>query len=313
MPIYISGSLAIDRIMHFADNFDKFLLPEKLHRLNVSFTVDDLVERWGGTAGNIAYTLALLGEKPTILATVGKDFGEYAEHLRSLNLSLDGIRILPDQFTSGCYVITDKKTNQITSFYPAAMNQPIDYDLSKIKATDLVIVSPGNLDDMQVLPNVFREQHVPFIYDPGQAIPALMSSQSSGEAIIKGMAGAAFIITNDYELEMILKATKKTRAEIRAMTNCLITTLGEKGSLIWEKEEYAIQAVPPNRIVDPTGCGDSFRAGLLKGLVSGYSLRKSAQLGATCASFCIEYAGTQEHYFNRESFLKRHKSAFDER
>lgn len=312
MSIYVSGSLAFDRIMSFPDTFDAHILPEKLHILNVSFLIDDLVVKRGGCAGNIAYSLALMGERPRILACAGKDFGEYARYLESLGLPVDGIRILPDEFTPGCYLITDKNNNQINGFYPAAMRHPVTWPFTDAGPADWAIVSPGNLEDMRTLPRIFREKKVRYIYDPGQQIPALISASSAaGDALTDAIGGSAMLVTNDYELEMIMKATGKTRAELRGLTGCLITTLGERGSVVWEgPESCAIGVAAPLRVSDPTGAGDAFRSGLLKGLVHSLDVRDAARLGATCASFCVEHRGTQEHSFTLESFMTRHRNAF---
>lgn len=314
MAIFISGSLAFDRIMRFPGAFEECILPDQLHKLNVSFMIDAMVEKRGGTAGNIAYSLALMGEHPYILAAVGKDFSGYATFLQSLGLPLDGIRVLPEEFTPSCYLITDKNNNQINSFYPAAMSYPAEVKaLEKAGSQDWVIVSPGNLEDMQIFPKLCRERKIPFIYDPGQGIPALLALASEGAVILEGLRGAALTVTNEYEIEMIMKACGKTRAEIRALCGGLITTLGEKGSLLEVGDlRLIIPAVPPLNVQDPTGAGDSFRSGLLKGLVHGLSLPNAAKMGAVCATFCVEQQGTQEHTFTLETFVARHRATFGE-
>lgn len=308
MAIYIAGSLAFDRIMTFPGRFDDHILPDKLHILNVSFLIDDLVEKRGGTAGNIAYTLALLGEKPLILGAVGKDFEGYAAALTDMGLSLEGIRRLPDAFTAGCYLITDANNNQINGFHPAAMKYACDYAFPVTEhQTDWGIVSPGNLDDMRTLPRLFRDKGIRYIYDPGQQIPAL-----SGDDLLDAITGSAFLVTNDYELEMICKSAKRTRAEIRQLTGCLITTLGDQGSIVHGSTVRTVGVAKPARVLDPTGAGDAYRSGLLKGLTQGLDPVQSAKIGATCASFCVEHQGTQEHTFGQDSFVQRHQTAFGE-
>ena len=309
MTIHIAGSLAFDRIMSFSGNFDDHILPEKLHILNVSFYIDDLVEKRGGTAGNIAYSLALLGEKPRILAAAGKDFADYAGALQRLGLPVDGIRVLPDKLTAGCYLITDKKNNQINGFHPAAMSQSCAADFhTPHPDKDWAIVSPGNIEDMILLPRLFKEQGLPYIFDPGQQIPTL-----SGDQLVAAIEGSAFLVTNDYELEMICRQSGRTRAEIRALTGCLITTLGEKGSLVDANgESVSVRAAHLDRVADPTGAGDAFRSGLLKGMLCGLSPLAAARVGATCASYCVECYGTQEHHFTCEAFTARHKASFGE-
>ena len=222
MSIYVAGSLAFDRIMSFNGAFADHILADKLHILNVSFLIDGLVEKRGGCAGNIAYTLALMGEKPLILATAGKNFSEYGAFLESKGISLEGVRVMKDEFTASCTLITDKNNNQINGFHPAAMGFPCEYAFPHPDASaDWGIVSPGNLDDMKALPRLFREKGIRYIYDPGQQIPAL-----SGDDLLDAITGSALLVTNDYELEMISKATQRTRAELRALTGGVITTLG---------------------------------------------------------------------------------------
>ncbi len=308
MAIYISGSLAFDRIMNFPGGFEDHILPDKLKILNVSFLIDGLVERRGGTAGNIAYTLSLLDEKPYILASAGRDFAEYSHYLGSLGLPLEGVRRIPSEHTASCYLITDKSNNQINAFHPAAMKFSCDFAFASTgHENSWAIVSPGNLDDMRGLPKKFRELGIPYIYDPGQQIPAL-----SGDDLLDGIAGSNFMVSNDYELEMVCKSTQKTRAEIRQLTKCLITTLGDQGSIVHTTTMRTIDIAKANVVVDPTGAGDAYRAGLLKGLTLGFDPVRSAYLGATCSSFCVECQGTQEHTFDKESFAKRYEAAFGE-
>ena len=308
MSIYVAGSLAFDRIMSFNGAFADHILADKLHILNVSFLIDGLVEKRGGCAGNIAYTLALMGEKPLILATAGKNFSEYGAFLESKGISLEGVRVMKDEFTASCTRITDKNNNQINGFHPAAMGFPCEYAFPHPDASaDWGIVSPGNLDDMKALPRLFREKGIRYIYDPGQQIPAL-----SGDDLLDAITGSALLVTNDYELEMISKATQRTRAELRALTGGVITTLGEQGSVIDNGERGSVGIAAPKTVADPTGAGDSFRSGLLKGLLHGLDVPASARLGATCASYCIEHQGTQEHVFTYEDFAARHRAAFHE-
>ncbi len=305
MSIYISGSLAYDRIMNFPGKFSDHILPDKIHILNVCFLIDRLEEKRGGTAGNIAYSLALLGEKPKILATVGKDFGRYAKEFEELGLPMDGIRQLNDQFTAGAYITTDQSDNQITGFNPAAMNHPCGYTFHGVSPKDLAIVSPGNLDDMVGLPQTFRTRGIRYIFDPGQQITAL-----SAEAMLSCIKGAYILVANDYELELIMQATGRTKADLLTMTDCIITTLGEQGSTIDNGNLTMVEAVPAQKVLDPTGAGDAYRAGLLKGLAQGLDILGAARLGATCASFCVEQYGTQEHTFDTETFTARHQATF---
>ena len=307
MSIYISGSLAYDRIMNFPDKFSNHILPDKLHILNVCFLVQDLEERFGGTAGNIAYSLALLEEKATVLATAGSDFERYQHWLNKHGIGQDGIVTVKDNPTASAYITTDYADNQITAFNPGAMNVATNGHFTRFDTQDgLAIVSPGNLEDMQKYPEIYREKKIPFIYDPGQNIPAL-----SGDQLKSMIKGSRILIANDYELSMIMEATGLDKNGLLQLTSAIITTLGEEGCIVTEQSsEQKIPAVKVSDAQDPTGCGDAFRSGLIKGLRLGKDLAESAQLGATCASFCVQRKGTQEHHFTMDEFWQRHASTF---
>lgn len=307
MQIFISGSLAFDRIMTFPDKFSNHILPDKIHILNVCFLVDGLDERFGGTGGNIAYSLALLGEKSVLLSQVGKDFAAYDAWLQKHGIAVDGIRTIDQEFTAGAYITTDQSDNQITGFNPGAMKYPSQFDMTKIDASEaLGIISPGNLGDMMDHPKYYRENNIPFIFDPGQQIPAF-----SGEELAEAFDGAEILITNDYELEMIMKSTGKTKDEIVDSVAYLITTLGEEGSLVNCKgEETKVDSVPVSEVLDPTGAGDAYRSGLLKGLSMGKPVVEAAKIGSVCAAYAVEKRGTQEHSFTMEEFTKRYEESF---
>lgn len=307
MRIFVSGSLAYDRIMDFPGRFADHILPEKLHVLNVCFMVNGLTEKFGGTAGNIAYNLALLGERPLILATAGHDFGRYRQWLEKNGLSLEGIRIIPEEFTACAYITTDQSDNQITGFNPGAMKYRSLYQFNSLRPEEaLAIISPGNLDDMLAYSQICREKKIPYIFDPGQSIPAF-----SGERLLEMLTGSSLTVCNDYELEMICRKTGLALQELEEKTGALIVTLGEHGSIIHlNRETIRIPAVPASRTLDPTGAGDAYRAGLIKGLVLKKPLAIAAQMGATCASFAVEYHGTQEHTFTEEEFRQRYERQF---
>ena len=307
MAIYVSGSLAFDRIMTFPGNFQDHILMDKLHMINVSFMVDGMDERRGGCAGNIAYTLALLGEKPLIVAAAGRDFESYALMLSAHGLPLDGIRRAEDVFTALCYITTDLNSNQITGFYPGAMALPAEYDFPGVDARqDIAIVSPGNVEDMRRLPRMYREKGVPYIFDPGQQLPVLTS-----EELLEAIEGCLACITNDYELNMICKATGKSEDEIAARASWLVTTLGAEGAQVrGQGENVRIAPVPIDKVLDPTGAGDAHRAGLIKGLVNGLSMPEAAKLGSVSASFALEKLGTQEHVITPAAFRQRYEAVF---
>lgn len=307
MRILVCGSLAFDRIMPFPGRFSDHILPDKIHILNVCFLVNGLDEKFGGTAGNIAYSLALLGEKPEIVGCAGKDFAPYARWLEELGLPLTGIRRIPEEHTAGAYITTDLSDNQITGFNPGAMKHPALFDFSGCNpAGTLAIVSPGNVADMIDSPRTFRRLGIRYIFDPGQQITAL-----SGPDLLEAITGSFLLVTNDYELELIMKATGQTKAQLLARTGGILTTLGEQGSVFCQGEsETRIVPARVDAAADPTGAGDAFRAGLIKGLVLGRSVPAAALMGSVCAAYAVERRGTQEHRFTWKEFTGRYQENF---
>jgi adenosine kinase len=307
MRILVSGSLAYDRIMSFPGSFADHILPDKIHILNVCFLVEGLEEKFGGTAGNIAYCLRLLGETPTIVASAGKDFAAYEAWLRHCGIALDGIRRVNSEFTAGAYITTDKADNQITGFNPGAMKHRAEYPVDEADPADTIaIVAPGNLEDMQDFPRRYKAKGIPCMVDPGQNITAF-----SGEQLTEMLTNATYLISNDYELELIQNATKLTQAEIVARCGSVITTLGENGSVIRQgSQEIAVPPCPVTDVKDPTGAGDAFRAGLIKGLALGKSLPEAAKLGSVSAAYAVEKHGTQEHAFTWQEFCDRYAAVF---
>jgi adenosine kinase len=307
MRIFVSGSLAYDRIMDFPGRFVDHILPEKIHILNVCFMVNGLLERFGGTAGNIAYNLALLGERPLILATAGKDFAPYLDWLRQLGLPLEGVKDIPQEFTAGAYITTDLADNQITGFNPGAMKYASEYEFDGLHAASaLAIVAPGNLEDMLTYTRFYKARRVRYIFDPGQSIPAW------GKDDLEEMAaGAMALIANDYELEMFRQKTGLSEAEILRRTPMVIVTRGEQGAQLLSPDgKVAIPAARAQKVLDPTGAGDAFRAGLLKGLTLDLSWEEAARLGAVLASFSVEQPGTQEHRVDSQDFWERFEANF---
>lgn len=305
--IYISGSLAYDRIMKFPDRFANHILPDKIDNLNVAFVVGGLEERFGGTAGNIAYSLALLQESPLILATAGRDFDQYQDRLTELGLSLEGIRRVTEELTAGAYITTDEDDNQITVFNLGAMKFPTFFEIDPIDSHEkIAIVSPGNVEDMQRFCQAYRECGLKYIFDPGQ-----QTTLFSGEELLTMLTGSYILITNAYELEMIMNAAGLDRNKLLNKAENIITTLGASGSAIYTQDnEYQIGSAKADKVADPTGAGDCFRSGLIKGLTTGKSLVESAQMGATAASFSVEHLGTQEHHFTLDQFWARYEKNF---
>jgi adenosine kinase len=302
MNIIVSGSIAYDRIMDFPGYFSEHILPEKIHVLNVSFTVNGLKERFGGTAGNIAYSLKLMGEDPIIVAAVGKDYHRYFEWLNRHRISTEFIKIIQDDFTSSAYITTDLADNQITGFHPGAMKFTTELNLDSFPSRDTIfIISPGNLEDMLHYSGLCKEKEIDYIFDPGQSLPLFKAAD-----LIECIRGCRLLICNDYELDMILKKTGFSRKDLLNLTETLIVTRGEHGSTINTAEGIVeIAAVKPRRVVDPTGAGDAYRGGLLSGLVHRKNLEQSARMGSTCSSFCVECIGTQEYGFTPSEFAER--------
>ncbi|BCB95082.1 carbohydrate kinase [Dissulfurispira thermophila] len=309
MNIYISGSMAYDRIMDFPGKFSDHILPDKIHILNVCFTVNGMVEKFGGTAGNIAYSLSLLGEKPIIIATIGKDYERYFEWLKKNNISTEGIKIVDEEFTACAYITTDKADNQITGFNPGAMKYQSGYEFKNPESKDsLIIIGPGNLQDMRKYAKIAKDRGIKCICDPGQSL-----TQWDGDSLTEWIDGSYMLITNDYELELIIKMTRIDKRRLLKMTKIIITTLSERGSLISTSEgDVQIPAVKISEILDPTGAGDAYRSGLIKGLAMGKDIETSAKMGAVAAAYAIERYGTQEHYFTYNEFVERYRSNFGE-
>lgn len=295
--------------MNFSGKFMDSILPDQLHNLNVSFFINKVDEKLGGNAGNIAHTLALLGEKSLILASAGKDFSRYAEVLEQRGLSLEGIVVQENELTASAYIMTDQMNNQITGFHAAAMQAQTVYDFPHLDPEkDIALIGPSNPDDMKRHAAFYKERGVRYIFDPSQQLPMF-----DKEALLACINGAYLLSGNDYEIQLIINITEKTREElVELTTRGVITTLGEKGCLVSEKgeEERRIDAVPVYSVVDPTGAGDAHRAGLIKGLLLTQPLPECARLGSTCAAFCIEAAGTQGHDFSIDDFFRRHSAAF---
>jgi len=307
MRILVFGSLAYDRIMTFPGRFADHILPDKIHVLSVCFVLGGLTEKFGGTAGNIAYTLGLLGDSPTIISSAGKDFEPYAAWLAKQGLTMQGIRRVQDELTAGAYITTDQSDNQITAFNPGAMKMQAGFALDGLDPSDtLGIIAPGCLADMEHYCAAFKERGIPFFFDPGQNITAF-----SGPKLAQMLTGANYLITNDYEMELILTATGLSKADVLDRVGTLITTLGEEGSVLNVKgSETRIPAAKVRGVKDPTGAGDAYRAGLLRGLAQGKPLPVAARMGAVTAAYCVERHGTQEHVFSQDEFRARYEESF---
>ena len=304
MNIIVSGSLAYDRIMDFPGHFAEHILPEKIHVLNVCFQVNGMKEKLGGTAGNIAHALALMGEKPIISATIGHDYQRYFEWLWKNGISTDNIKIIEDEFTAGAYITTDRADNQITGFNPGAMRFSSSLDFDKLNPREtLIIVSPGNLADMINYPQACKERGIGYIFDPGQSLPTW-----DAKDLILAIEGCRVLICNDYELDLIISKTGMKKEFLLERAGIIITTLGELGSRVSTVDrEINIPVVKAKKVEDPTGAGDSYRGGLISGLIRGKDIEESARMGSVCASFAVECYGTQEYRFTPEELEERLK------
>jgi adenosine kinase len=307
MDIIVSGSMAYDRIMDFPGHFSDHILPEKIHALNVCFQVDGMKEKFGGTAGNIAYALTLMGERPKISATIGRDYHQYFKWLEKNGISNDTIKIIDNEFTASAYITTDKADNQITGFNPGAMKYSSSLDFDKLHPKEtLMIISPGNLEDMVNYPRFCKARGIDYIFDPGQSLPML-----DAKGLIQTIEGCLILISNDYELDLIMSKTGFSKETLRRRARTIIVTLGELGSKVFTQEgEISVSAANPMRVEDPTGAGDSYRGGLISGLIRGKDIGQCARMGSVCASFAVECYGTQEYTFSPEEFNERLNGCF---
>lgn len=306
--ILIGGSIAYDNIMEFPGLFKEHILPERINSLNISFLVETLKKVRGGTAPNIAYNLALVGEKPSIFGTAGKDFNEYRDWLIENGVETKYIRILEDDFTANCFITTDMSNNQITGFYPGAMSRDNEISLKKIDLSEisLIIIAPTEPDAMIKWVKECQEIDFPYLYDPGMQIPRL-----SGHELIKGILGAKIAIFNEYEYNLMVEKTALSREEILNNVDLLVETLGAKGANLWtKKERIHVPAAKPHHVVDPTGAGDAFRAGLLKGYFANEKLEVIGRYANVSAVYAVEHKGGSGHKYTMEEFNKRYKENY---
>ncbi|SJM94221.1 Adenosine kinase [Crenothrix polyspora] len=306
MSALICGSMAYDTIMVFHDKFKNHILPEKVHILNVSFLVPTLRREYGGCAGNIAYNLKLLGEHPSIMATVGHDFEPYAQWLGQNSLSSQFIRILDNNYTGQAYITTDEDGNQITAFHPGAMSFSHLNSVPTDENVSIGIVSPDGKEGMQLHAEQFAELGIPFIFDPGQGMPMF-----DGDELRKFIDQAAWVTLNDYESELMQERTGLTLDEIAGKVEALIVTLGGKGSKIYTQGQcISIPAAKPKALIDPTGCGDAHRAGLLYGLMNDLNWETTGRIASLMGAIKIEHNGTQNHAFDMDDFQQRYFDNF---
>lgn len=306
--ILISGSLAYDRIMDFPGKFCDHILPDKIHILNVSFAVNGIKENFGGTAGNIAYNLALLGEKPVVLSCAGKGFAPYEKWLKRNKIGSSQIKKIKRRNTASANIITDQADNQITGFNPGALRFARGAFNKKLLRNSIAIIAPGNTDDMENYAELYKKEKVKYIFDPGQTITSL-----SKMALKNSINGAWVLIGNDYEISIIKKKTGWTSKALSDKVEILIITKGAEGSEIYQQaRKIKILPAKPKNTSDPTGAGDAYRAGLIKGLIKGWPMEKAGRLAGLISVYTVEKYGTQTHKFNLKELEVRYKKNFGE-
>jgi len=302
----ICGSLAFDTIMVFADRFARHILPDKIHMLNVSFLVPQLRREFGGCAGNIAYNLGLLGDVAYPMATVGRDFGPYREWMARAGVPADHVRVIDAELTAQAFITTDLDDNQITAFHPGAMQHAHENRVTDASDIAIGIVAPDAREGMIQHAAQFAAARIPFIFDPGQGLPMF-----SGEELARFVGQATWVTVNDYEWQLLQQKTGWNVHELTQRVAALIVTRGAAGSVIHTRDgEIAIPCAPAAAVVDPTGCGDAYRAGLIHGLLHGLDWLSTGNIASLMGAIKIESRGTQNHRFTRAEFDARLASAF---
>lgn len=306
MSALICGSFAYDTIMVFRDQFKRHILPDKVHILNVSFQVPEMRREYGGCAGNIAYNLKLLGGSPLPMATVGRDFGPYADWMDRCGVERRHVKALDDVYTAQAFITTDMDDNQITAFHPGAMNRSHEVSVREATGVTIGMISPDGREGMLKHAKEFAEAGIPFVFDPGQGIVLF-----NGPELQNFVRQAAWVTLNDYEAQLLRERTGKSIEELARGVRAIIVTLGGKGSHIYtEGRVVEIPAAATRTIKDPTGCGDAYRAGLLHGLAQGLDWDTTGRIAALMGAIKIEHPGTQNHRFTRDEFNARFRESF---
>lgn len=310
MSIICTGSIAYDYLMSFPGYFKDHIIPDKLDSISLSFLVDSMIRQRGGTAPNISYTLALLGEKPRLMGTVGEDFEDYGAWLKKNGVDISLVATIDGVYTASFFANTDLANNQIASFYTGAMAYAKELSIKDIQQEkiDLVVISPNDPTAMYKYSQECRELGIPYLYDPGQQVVRV-----NPQEIRDGILHAQSLFINDYEFELIQKHTGMKAEEIKSTVDFMVMTCGECGSEIWVGDRlYKIPVVVPEKIEDPTGVGDAFRGGFIRGMRLGYDWQTCGQMGALAATYCMEHRGTQNHHYTLEEFAQRYRSYFNE-
>ena len=307
MSIVVTGSIAYDYLMFFPGRFREHILPEQLHQVSLSFLVESMRKQRGGCAPNIAYTLALLGERPTVMATVGQDFGEYRAWLDDVGVDTSAIVEIEGEFTSSFFVNTDQDNNQIASFYMGAMGWADRLSFHDLEGdVELAIISPNAPAAMVKYVHECQALGIDYMYDPSQQIIWL-----EGNDLVEGARGARILIVNDYEFSMIQNKTGLSEKELLTMAEITIVTRGESGSTIYTREQaLTIPVVPPEPLAEPTGVGDAYRGGIIKGLLKSLPWETTGRIGSLAATYVLEQVGTQNHHYSLEGFVERYRRTF---
>ncbi|MFQ5660182.1 MAG: carbohydrate kinase family protein [Gammaproteobacteria bacterium] len=306
MTALICGSFAYDNIMVFPDHFKNHILPDKVHMLNVSFMVPEMRREFGGCAGNIGYNLKLLGGDGMPMGTVGKDFGPYGEWMNQVGIHREHVTVVEETFTAQAFITTDLDDNQITAFHPGAMGFSHYNKISDANGITIGIISPDGRDGMIQHAQQFDEANIPFIFDPGQGLPMF-----DGEDLTRFIEQATWVSVNNYEWQIMQERTEFTPHAMTERVKALIITRGAGGSVIYEKDKrHEIPAARPSNIVDPTGCGDAYRAGLLYGLMNGMDWETTGRIASLMGALKIENHGTQNHRFDADEFKDKFKENF---
>ena len=310
MAIVISGSVAFDYLMTFPGYFRENILPEKLDKISLSFLVDQMTRQRGGCAPNIAYSLALLGEKPKVFATAGIDFSEYRQWMETHGIDARYIHEIPDKYTASFFVNTDLENNQIASFYTGAMADASKFSLKDIPREDIdyMVISPNDPAAMRRQTDECAELGIPYLFDPSQQV-----ARNPHEDLRAGVEHAHAVFCNEYEFDLLVKHTGLSKRAIDTHVQLLVITLGEKGArVVAESGEYLIPVVPARQIADPTGVGDAFRGGFLRGYRLGLDLQTCGQMGALSATYCLEQKGTTNHFYTPKEYIRRYREHFDD-
>lgn len=307
--IIVSGSIAFDNLMTYPGVFRNSILPEKLDDINLSFLVNGLKKQRGGTAPNIAYSLALMNLETSIFGTVGCDFDGYKKWLNDNNVGTEYVKVLDNEYTASCFNTTDEEANQLTFFYPGAMAFDSELSMKSIDTNGLymVIIAPTDPGAMEKWVKECKEYNIPYLYDPGMQIPRI-----DKESLAFGILNSKILVLNDYEYEMMKEKTSLSDIEILNSVDLMVITMGAKGSMLKRgNEEKFVKAAKINRLVNPTGAGDAYRAGLLKGYIEGRSLDEMGKLASITAAYAVEFQGATEHKYSLDEFYTRYKENYE--